>query len=158
MILLLLGPRPFLTFALPYLVELIWIYINLYELDLADQIASTSYSCWSLVTGELLRVKEGLVAVESKLGWLLSGLTEPCMLTERFYSNLVIDNLLYLLRLRRMLKLFRKVESSGVPTDEDGASADYNFLQGLKFDGQLYQADLLWNHDKQELPDHFQLC
>ena len=57
-------------------------YAHLSDLQLADEfgmpkgeinvlIGSNCY--WSLVTGEVVKVEEGPVAVHSKLGWLLSG-------------------------------------------------------------------------------------
>jgi len=63
------------------------------------------------------------MAVESKLGWLLFGPTETCMLSENIHSNLVIDepgttpcmgsenN-----QLQSILKLFWEVKSTPMMT------------------------------------------
>ena len=46
---------------------------------------------WSLITGEIICTDKGLVAVCSKLGWLLSGPVESCIPSELTHTNLVVN-------------------------------------------------------------------
>lgn len=74
-------------------------YPTIQKLELADYSDSTSrdvidvlvgsYYYWSIVSGEVMKVKSGLMAVNSKMGWLLSGLAE-----EILHTNLIISYIL----------------------------------------------------------------
>ena len=45
---------------------------------------------WSLVTGEVVKAEEGPVAVQSKLGWLLSGPIDSGEAHQVSHSNVAI--------------------------------------------------------------------
>ena len=76
-------------------------YAHLDGLELADEPCSSGGSIdlligsdyyWNFVTGETKRGEEGPIAVNSKLGWLLSGpINETVDRTFTTRSNLVID-------------------------------------------------------------------
>ena len=80
-------------------------YPHLNDLELADCEASPNQNqidilagsdfYWSLVIGEIIHTEEGLIAVCSKLGWLISGPIETSVTRElmHIHSNLAISHL-----------------------------------------------------------------
>lgn len=60
-------------------------YSNSISHDVIDVLVGSDYY-WSIVNGEVMKVKGGLMAVNSKMGWLLSGPAE-----EILHTNLIIS-------------------------------------------------------------------
>ena len=120
--------------------------------------------------GEVIRDR-GLVAVESKLGWLLSGVCEGTTGKKKgshdsFASTNLISNDgdAYLQEerddLKAQLACFWETESIGVK-GESAESEIYDnkvFLRSIQHDGTRYSVDLPWTAEKEQLPDHEKLC
>ena len=76
-------------------------YAHLEGLELADEPCNSGSSIdlligldyyWNFVTGEMKRGEEGPIAINSKLGWLLSGpISETFDRSYITHSNLIID-------------------------------------------------------------------
>ena len=148
---------------------------KLQDLNLADYSSSTSHDVidilvgsdyyWSIVTGEVMKTETGLVAVNSKLGWLLSGPTDSCTTEIVTHSNLVISSVHPEVltgpeddKLHSMLNCFWETESYGTHPESTVDCSHEDFLPGLQFVDSHYQVNLPWNHDKSDLPTHYQLC
>ena len=146
---------------------------RLSNLELADNFDSTSQNqidilvgsdfYWSLVTGEIFHTDEGLVAVGSKLGWLLSGPVESCT-SNTTHTNLIVsyfdepgisepmeDQLVL------ALKQFWEVETLGI-NGEDEKLHDETFLRKLEFKNRHYEVSLPWIRDYSDLPNYYQQC
>ena len=148
---------------------------KLQDLNLADYSSSTSHDVidilvgsdyyWSIVTGEVMKTEMGLVAVNSKLGWLLSGPTDSCTTEIVTHSNLVISSVHPEVltgpeddKLHSMLNCFWETDSYGTHPESTVDCSHEDFLPGLQFVDSHYQVNLPWNHDKSDLPTHYQLC
>ena len=155
-------------------------FAKLKSLDLADapeninrpiEILVGSDEYWGIVTGGKVIRDRGLVAVESKLGWLLSGVCEGTTGKKKsshdsFAStNLIFnDGDAYLQEerddLKAQLACFWETESIGVK-GESAESKIYDnkgFLRSIQHDGTRYSVDLPWTAEKEQLPDHEKLC
>ena len=144
-------------------------YPHLNDLELADCEASPSQNqidilvssdfYWSLVNGEIIHTEERLIAVYSKLGWLISGPVETSVTGEvmRTHSNLAIshfkepnssesqdDQLL------TTLKKFWEVETLGIERAENVLS-NGTFLRELKSKNYRYGVGLPWIGDHLKL-------
>ena len=151
-------------------------YPHLNDLELADCEASPSQNqidilvssdfYWSLVNGEIIHTEERLIAVYSKLGWLISGPVETSVTGEvmRTHSNLAIshfkepnssesqdDQLL------TTLKKFWEVETLGVERTENVLS-EGTFLRELKFENKCYEVGLPWIGDHLKLSNNCEPC
>ena len=139
-------------------------YAHLDGLELADEPCSSGSSIdlligsdyyWNFVTGETKRGEDGPIAVNSKLGWLLSG---PINGTDdRSYithSNLIIDGHNSLFQpsqddiLADTLKSFWETESIGI--SEPSANGDVkteSFEINVKRNGDRCEVKLPWKED-----------
>ena len=153
---------------------------KLKSLDLADtpeniskpiEILVGADEYWGIVTGGKVIRDRGLVAVESKLGWLLSGVCEGTTGKKKsshdsFAStNLIFnDQDAYLQEerddLKAQLACFWETESIGVK-GESAESEIYDnkgLLRSIQHGGTSYSVDLPWTAEKEQLPDHEKLC
>ena len=150
-------------------------YAHLDGLELADEPCSSGSSIdlligsdyyWNFVTGETKRGEDGPIAVNSKLGWLLSG---PINGTDdRSYithSNLIIDGHNSLFQpsqddiLADTLKSFWETESIGI--SEPSANGDVkteSFEMNVKRNGDRYEVKLPWKEDCLPCSNGYQLC
>lgn len=145
-------------------------YDHLKRLDLADAanitdkldvdvlIGSDLY--WSLVTGRVVRGKDGPTAIHTKVGWVLSGPTSGresvVNLTLTSTHTLKIEACSIEAALDDRLKLFWELESLGITEVE--TSVYDKFVQQIRFDGRRYEVTLPWKEHHPHLPDHFDLC
>ena len=113
------------------------------EIDLL--IGSDHY--WKLVTGRVLRGDSGPTAVETRLGWVLSGPAEALRedTTINFVSTcsshmLRVDSLNELESLDARLKKFWELESLGILKDEQ--SVHEHFMQHIAFKQGRYEVHL----------------
>ena len=132
--------------------------------DVIDILVGSDYY-WSIVTGEVIKAKTGLVAVNSKLGWLLSGPTDACTTEIVTHSNLAISTVHPEAltvpeddKRHSMLNCFWETDSYGTHPESIVDCTHEDFLPGLQFVDGHYQVNLPWNHDKSDLPTHYQLC
>lgn len=148
-------------------------YPHLSKLELADNyngnggeidvlIGSNCY--WNIVTGETTRGDHGPVAVNSKLGWLLSGTVDTIESRLISHTYLVIsgspanpvqreDDVLV-----NSLQRFWEVESMGIMDPGSYRSGSETFLPSLSLENGRYEVGLPWKHTHCEIPDHLSLC
>ena len=145
-------------------------YEHLSGLDLADSsdghsrlevdilVGSDQY--WDLITGRTRRGASGPVAIDTRLGWVLSGPTSfPTR--EQPSSGLVTHTLRVdalpqdVTTSDRWLKAFWELESFGVP---DSDHSVYDKFQGtVQFKNGRYEVALPWKDSHRILPDNYQL-
>ena len=148
-------------------------YAHLCDLQLADEsgtprneidilIGSNFY--WSVVTGEVVKADEGPVAVNSKLGWLLSGPMDSEEVHSVSHSNVVISGTLANATcdtsddaLFKCLREFWEVESLGI-VDPPNTVTPNSFVPSILFGDKHYTVKLPWKCDHAEIPDHLVLC
>ena len=143
---------------------------HLTSLDLADNsdghsrlqvdilVGSDQY--WNLTTGEIRRGDSGPVAIETELGWVLSGPapTDTPAVEHSSLANIVtchalrIDAQLTNDRLHSTLKKFWELESLGVGDDDKSVLAD--FSKSITFNNGRYEVFLPWKEAHPELPDN----
>ena len=149
-------------------------YQHLYGLELADSgdtsgelkidvlVGSDYY--WQVVTGRVIRGASGPTAVETKLGWVLSGPVEgvaPENAAINFVSSfsthsLRVDTLTEQESLERGLRRFWELESLGILKDEQ--SVYDTFTQQISFRQGRYEVHLPWKETHPLLPDNYELC
>lgn len=142
-------------------------YPHLIDLDLADRsvidkdsidilIGSDYY--WGIVTGESIHGEFGPTAINSKLGWLLSGPTEEQYVHKisEVVLNLIISGNPLLNEaneadeIMNMLKMFWETESIGITDDIESANhLSFKAKQNeeISFDGRHYEVALPWKED-----------
>ena len=141
------------------------------ELDLADNpmdetceidmlIGSDFY--WEFVTGEVVRGGEGPVAVNTTLGWMLSG---PANLTGCRGStvNLVtthtlrVDDGVTNKMLDATMRSFWELESLGIQAESVETSVSDHFASSIKMKGSCYEVSLPWRECHDPLPSNYDL-
>jgi len=143
---------------------------HLSQLDLADSggdsplevhilIGSDYY--WTLATGEIKRGTSGPVAVETKLGWVLSGPT-PSLNMETPVTSLVTHTLLSDIEpvvsnqhLSSQLRSFWELESLGITKEDEPVHA--RFKKNVAFRDGRYEVCLPWKEFHNPLPDNYAL-
>lgn len=149
-------------------------YEHLCNLDLADWsnaaddlevdmlIGSDHY--WRLVTGEVRRGEGGPTAVQTHLGWVLSGPIEGMPTSMHSAVNLVTTHILKVDAqlspgrspdLDEQLKMFWDLESLGIKEDE--CSVYDKFEQSIIFRDGRYEVRLPWKQNRPLLPDNYRL-
>ena len=144
-------------------------YSHLSQLDLADThhsgtpmevdmlIGSDLY--WDLVTGETIRGRGGPVAINTKLGWVLSGPAEAdgqqnptvsLITTHTLHVNAVGDE-----EPDAVLRSFWELESLGVQGPDDLAYD--HFISSVVFKHGRYEVSLPWREYHEPLPDNYDL-
>jgi len=99
---------------------------------------------WKLVTGQVLCEANGSVAVNTKLGWVLSTLLCADSLLVDAYTT---DNSLH-----TTLKIFWDLESLGVKHGEQ------DFQKDIRFQDGWYEVSLPWKQSHPMLPSHYDLA
>ena len=127
-------------------------------LDIDVLIGSDLY--WELVTGNIVRGESGPTAIQTKVGWVLSGPTDQqdvaVNLTLASTHTLKVDTLSAEPSLDDRLKQFWELESLGVMENE--TSVYDKFVQQIRFDGQRYEVSLPWKEHHPPLRNHLDLC
>ena len=129
-----------------------------------DMLIGSDYY-WDFVTGETRRGDEGPIAVNSKLGWLLSGPVNGTV--ERSYvthSNLIIEGHDALFArneddaLTNTLRNFWETEAIGIK-DFPQQERKETFKIDVAWKGNRYEVKLPWKEDCLSPPsDNYQLC
>ena len=116
---------------------------------------------WTFITGRIIRGEYGPTAVESHVGWILSG--PSCFLNlQATFTNLSQTHVLKVSEssladdsIKETLTKFWSPESMGIhPNDEN--SVHESFLANIKFDGTRYEVKLPFKEVHPVLPDNFQ--
>lgn len=117
---------------------------------------------WKIVTGTVVRGSDGPTAIETRLGWVLSGpahgLQESTSLTFTAQSShmLRVDCFTDTDSLAAGLKRFWDLESLGILKEE--RSLGEEFVQQITFKGGRYEVHLPWRESHPHLPDNYVLC
>ena len=129
------------------------------ELEIDLQVGADFY--WTFITGRIIRGEYGSTAVESHVGWILSG--PSCFLNlQATFTNLSPTHVLKVSEssltddsIKETLTTFWSLESMGIdPNDEN--SVHESFLANIEFDGTRYEVKLLFKEVHPVLPDNFQ--
>ena len=145
-------------------------YSHLTELELADNPgddqtlqADILISCdhyWDLFTGRLQRGTAGPVAIETKLGLVLSGPADISSRTDELHS-LVMHTLPISAPIPEMqtldntIRSFWELESFGIPSTDRSL---YNELRDtIVFRNRRYEVQLPWKKPRQDLPNNYDL-
>lgn len=100
------------------------------------------------------------MAIETKLGWILSGPVEAQVgasyLTVCATHTLKIEACAIEHNLDNQLKQFWELEALGICSDEP--SVYDQFMQRITFNGERYEVSLPWKPNHPPLPDHYDLC
>ena len=117
---------------------------------------------WSIVTGVVRRGEEGPVAMETKLGWVLSGIV-----SENCYDSVSLVNAathcMEVLsvseeeqqnsRLEDQSRKFWELESIGISVKEP--TIYERFVDTIKYTGGRYEVELPWKESHALLPDNY---
>ena len=153
-------------------------YEHLQGLQLADNTVSDSDpeitiligsdQIWNFINGSTMRGQSGPIALESKLGYILSGQVEnvPRRINDSSV-NLAVTHVLKAIAtvessdtlctqtLDNKTKEFFDLETIGIKPNETSVYED--FLDSIKFDGQKYVVKLPFRESSPLLPDNYQL-
>ena len=134
------------------------------ELNVDILIGSDYY--WHFLTGGCIKGEQNSpVALDSMLGWILSGPVPHCPDNSSTHANLAqATHLLSVTQendsvdksLEDQVSDFWKLESLGIKKGE--SSVYETFEEEIEFIGGRYQVKLPWKNDHPILPDNFQLC
>ena len=146
-------------------------YKHLADLDLADTshdgasmevdllLGSDCY--WTFVTGEIRRGDAGPVAIHTRLGWVLSGVT-PVSRKPRTSHSFLTTHVLQIdasphcsESLDEVLHSFWNLESLGI--EDPGNTVLEEFAQTIHFNKGRYEVALPWKDSHPPLPDNFDL-
>ena len=119
---------------------------------------------WTIVTGEMKKGESGPVAVNSKLGWLLSGPLNDSATPTDVQSNLIISGkseINYGTRdeehnLVGTLKKFWETETIGIHQPEDTVQSD-EFTKHVYRQGDRYEVSLPWKEEHLPIPNNYEL-
>ena len=134
--------------------------------DNIDVLISSDYY-WDIITGEVARGDDKLVAVSSKFGWLVSGPTKGDSGTAHFTtSNLIVQKPYDFMEsqnqateLANSLNLFWDIESAGITETSSKVNEDEQFLRFIKSDKDegRYDVDLPWREQTCKQSENFDL-
>ena len=117
---------------------------------------------WTLVGEEIIRGDKGPIAVNSKLGWLVSGPVCSISQSGNTISNLImaetLDESNGCDQLTDLLHQFWQTEAIGI--QEDCATEPViseEFLKDIKYKENHYEVSLPWKRDYSDLSNHYNL-
>ena len=136
--------------------------IKLVELEeeIKPDILIGSDHYWEFLTGEIIRGKEGPVAVHSQLGWILSG---PVMEEDANTSVSLVTHVLgaqltpaeVSKNLDTQLRAFWDLESFGIEAKETSV---LHSESTVRFVNRRYEVNLPWKDPDVTLSDNYDLC
>ena len=116
--------------------------------------------CWDLITGRVQRGTDGPVAIDTKLGWVLSGPISVSCQTHTSLSlvshALTVDSqLLEAQTLNETMRSFWELESFGIPTAD--RSLYDELCDTIEFREGRYEVQLPWKTPRRDLPNNYEL-
>ena len=105
---------------------------------------------WQFFSGKIVRGIAGPVAMETSLGWVLSGSVPN---NSTCNTNALIAT--------HVMKVTGVIDSNKFDRDiveKIGEFWDIENSESIQFDGKNYSVRLLWKCDPKGLPDNFSLC
>ena len=132
------------------------------NLDIDVLIGCDQY--WKLVTGQVIHRGYGPVAVNTRLGWVLSGPVNEGVCPDSAINFITTHSMLvdvYVPEdssqdLDGRLKMFWELESLGVKQEE--SSVCQEFQKEITFKNGRYEVSLPWKQSHPILPDHYDLA
>ena len=130
--------------------------------DVMVDILVGSDQYWQLVTGRVVRGEHGPTAIQTKLGWVLSGPLHGDMQNEHQQSNLVTVHVLKTAvhpanvtneSLDGNMRRFWDLESLGIKQ----RSVYEEFEEKISFQNSRYEVHLPWKMPHPPLPDNYEL-
>ena len=128
------------------------------ELQIDALVGSDHY--WQLVTGKVIQAESGPTALQTHLGWVLSG--PVCGITEQNApARIPINYAMYVStinlsdlspQLSSLLKKFWELESLGIKQEEPSVHED--FKKTIKFKNGRYEVSLPWRSTQARLPSN----
>ena len=117
---------------------------------------------WEFITGQTLRGDNGPIAIQTTLGWVLSGPVHPVNQLASTMS-LVTTHVLRIdsqphgtKELDNTLQSFWRLESLGICAPEKSVYDD--FASSVQFKEGRYEVALPWKDDHTPLPQNYELC
>ena len=115
---------------------------------------------WQIVTGEVIKGESRPTAMNTKLGWVLSGPVESSTVKHESVTNLACTHVLKCAAnplidgagLDNEMKKFWELESLGIQPQE--ASVYEKFTNTISHKGGRYEVRLPWKHSHPLLPDN----
>ena len=152
----------------PSLRECLAHYPHLGQLQLADPVVTEHFTpdiligsdfYWSLMTGEVMVSATGPVAMNGKLGWVISG-PSSCDRESDRASTLVTHTLrvgaeVGTKKLDKALQRFWDLESIGIIDDEKQVFDQ--FRDHISFMGDRYEVSLPWKDPLRDIPSNYNL-
>ena len=146
-------------------------YSHLTDLNLADvgdglssiEVLIGADQYWSVVTGRVRQGSEGPTAIETRVGWILSGPVENSAVLQSFTTSLLSSHSLRVdavsdnKDLNENLKQFWELEAMGICSSHENSVHD-KFVQEITFKNGRYEVSLPWRENSQELPVNFDVC
>ena len=146
-------------------------YPHISGLDLADNpldetreidVLMGSDFYWEFVTGEVVRGVEGPVAINTTLGWMLSGpadLTGPQGTIVSFVTThtLRVDDGVTNKMLDTTMRSFWELESLGIQVDSMENDVSDHFASSVKMKDGRYEVSLPWRECHDPLPTNYNL-
>ena len=132
------------------------------EDDIMVDILVGSDQYWQLVSGKVVRGEDGPTAIQTKLGWVLSGPTNGAVQNDQQQNNLVTTHVLKTATkpvditnesLDGSLQRFWDLESLGVRP----RSVYEEFEERITFENDRYKVHLTWKLPHPILPDNYEL-
>ena len=135
--------------------------------DLEVDILIGSDFYWHFMTGRCIRGEYGPAALETKIGWVLSGPVPWDQEAQYTQTNLTLTHLLMVNEeqskedeltkesLENQLSKFWDLENLGISKSED--TVYQNFEEEIKFVNGRYEVKLPWKEQHPLLPDNFKL-
>ena len=131
---------------------------DVHELDVDILIGSDHY--WDVITGRVQRGTDGPVAIETRLGWVLSGPisipgqtdTSLSLMTHTLHVN---SQLSEVQNLDKTMKSFWELESFGIPTTEQSLYDE--LCDTIQFREGRYEVQLPWKTPRRDLPNNYEL-
>ena len=115
---------------------------------------------WSFLTGGSIRGEiGGPIALESRLGWILSGEIQNCKETTSTSTNFAQTHVLRVEehRLEEQVSRFWDLESIGIDQQREN-SVYQQFQEEIEFKDGRYEVKLPWKQEHPLLPDNYSLC
>jgi len=116
---------------------------------------------WKVMSGNAVRLSNGLVAQESLFGWIMSGSFQSQPHAPQAQSEESVFSFSFLCLNEQSDSLVRalwELDSIGIASQEHDANEDdiimREFERTVRYDGERYEVSLPWNGKQQELRDN----
>ncbi|XP_039537635.1 LOW QUALITY PROTEIN: uncharacterized protein LOC120485906 [Pimephales promelas] len=114
---------------------------------------------WHVVSGQVERITDALVAVESIFGWSVQGPVTMSSVSDAACMHIHIDEDTLV---SERLKAFWETESLGITMQQSNSPEEEDalrmFEKTTQYKNGRYEVELPWRPDKPELPDNYRIA